>query len=269
MCGRYVVVSELKAIEKKFNVQTENPEQFQPNYNIGPGSYAPIVASDAPHTLRMSQFGLTPFWAKKRMYLFNARSEGDQNKSDDPMYNGARGIITKPAFRKPIRSQRCLIVADAFYEGPKTERLSKPYLVYRRNGDRPFAFAGLFDHWTDPETGEIICSHSIITTVSNKLTQRIGHHRSPVILHEQAYSTWIDPDTPLEQITALLEPFPAAELNAYPVSPRVKDPRENDAELLQPTGERIEKEYDYEIARNVKLFGMGQSPARDRRMKGS
>lgn len=267
MCGRYVVVSELKAIEKKFNVQAESPQLFGPNYNIGPGSLAPVITSESPHSLQLSQFGLTPFWAKKRMYLFNARSEGDHNKDDDPEYHGAKGIITKPAFRKPIRSQRCLIVADAFYEGPKTERLSKPYLVYRRNGDRPFAFAGIFDHWTDTETGEVICSHSIITTTSNSLMRKIGHHRSPVILPENLYSTWIDRDTPLEQITSLLTPYPASELNAYPVSPRVKNPRENDAQLLQPTGERLEKEYDYEIERNLKLFGMGQSPARDRRLR--
>jgi len=266
MCGRYVVVSELQEIEKKFNVKTEQPEQFRINFNIGPGSLAPIISSAKPDVLQFSQFGLTPFWAKKKMYLFNARSEGDHNKEDDPRYTGARGIITKPAFRKPIRSKRCLVVADCFYEGPKKERLSKPYLVYLQKGKRPFAFAGVYDKWVDQETGEVSTGHSIITTVSNSLTHKIGHHRSPVILKESDYSTWLDLDTPLEGVTSLLEPYPGKEMNAYPVSTRMKSPRENDKDLILPVGERVVKEFDYEIHCSLKLFGMGQSPARNRRL---
>jgi len=267
MCGRYVVVSELVAIEKKFNVTTETPDLFRQNFNIGPGSLAPVITSEKPDQLQFFQFGLTPFWAKKKMYLFNARSEGDHNKEDDPRYAGARGIIAKPAFRKPIRSKRCLVIADCFYEGPKKERLSKPYLVYMRDKKRPFAFAGIYDEWIDKETGEVSFGHSIITTVANSLMQKIGHHRSPVILPESSYEPWLDQNTALEGVTSLLEPYPAEDMNAYPVSTRVKNPRENDKDLLLPVGERVVKEFDYEIHRNLKLFGMGQSPARDRRLK--
>lgn len=265
MCGRYVVVSELVAIEKKFNVQTEIPDLFTKNFNIGPGSMAPVITSEEPTQLQFFQFGLTPFWAKKKMYLFNARSEGDHNKENDPRYTGARGIIAKPAFRRPIRSQRCLVIADCFFEGPKEERLSKPYLVYLRDKQRPFAFAGIYDQWIDQSTGEINFGHSIITTVPNSVTQQIGHHRSPVILKPKDYSTWLDKDSALERITSLLEPYPGSEMNAYPVSTRVKNPRENDKDLLLPTGERIVKEFDYEIHQSLKLFGMGQSPARNRK----
>ena len=53
------------------------------------------------------------------MYLINARKEGDHNRANDPSYSGAAGILQKPSFRKPIRSQRCLVLADGFIEGPE------------------------------------------------------------------------------------------------------------------------------------------------------
>lgn len=264
MCGRYTIVSKLSKIEKRFNVQADSPELYQPNTNVGPGFKAPVIASNQPNKLQFFEFGLTPSWAQKKMYWFNARAEGDQNKADDPKYNGAKGILHKPAFRKPIRSQRCLIPADCFIEGPQQEKLNKPYVVYLKNNVRPFAFAGIWDEWANRETGEISHSFSIITTVANPLIQKIGHHRSPVILHPDNEKEWIDSSTDLGRITELLRPFTHKEMNAYPVHPAIKNPRANGIELLVPTGERIEKEYEFNLLQSLKLEGMGTTSARKR-----
>ena len=185
MCGRYVTVTRIEAIEKRFNVTTPNPEQYQVNVNISHGNMAPVITGHDPDKLQFFQFGFTPEWANKQYYMINARAEGDHNKENDPLYTGTMGIVKKPMFKKAIRSQRCLVVADAFIEGPKKERLSKPYLMYMRDGRRPFSFAGIWDRWINTETGEVVHSFAIITTMSNALTQKIHHHRSPVILHEE------------------------------------------------------------------------------------
>lgn len=263
MCGRYVVVSTIHEIEKKFNV-VAGVDKIQANYNVAPGAMVPVISSENKKQLSFYSFGMTPFWAKRRMYLFNARSEGDNNKENDPEYKGGKGIISKPAFRKPIRSQRCLIIADAFYEGPEKERLSKPYLVYLKDKNRPFAFAGIWDEWTDRETGEILKSCAIITTQSNAVTQEIGHHRSPVILQESHYKKWLDTERRLDEVTPFLKPYPAEKMNAYPVSTRMKSGRENDKDLLEPIGDRLFKETTLEIRKNLKLFGMGETTGRNR-----
>ena len=177
MCGRYILVQKLELIEKRFNVTAPAGSVWKPSYNISPGQLAPVITSENPGELQLYRFGMTPFWAKKAMYLINARAEGDHNKEDDPGYKGAKGIITKPAFRKPIRSQRCLIIADAFIEGTVKEKLSKPFVVYLKINVRPFAFAGIWDEWTDRETGEISRGFSIITTTANELLQKLPHHR--------------------------------------------------------------------------------------------
>ena len=265
MCGRYVNISKVKAVEKRFSAIVERPELFMPNTNIGIGAKALVITQERSDLIKHYQFGFTPYWAKKPFHLFNARAEGDHNKENETSYSGAKGITSKPAFRKSIRSKRCLVLADAFIEGPKVERLSKPYVIYKKDGS-PFAFAGIYDTWINPDTGETIDSFAIITTVSNKITAAISHHRSPVILHEEDESIWLDSNTPLAEVTDILQPYPAEELNAYPISSAIKNPRSNGAELLKPIGQRIIPEYDYEIYSHLSLHGMGMTQARQRKL---
>lgn len=265
MCGRYVQVSTVETIEKRFNVSGDQLE-LHPQYNVSPGNFAPIILDKDKHTISMGQFGFSPSWAKKQMYLFNARSEGDSNKENNPEYTGGKGIILKPAFRNSIRNKRCLIIADAFIEGTTTEKLSKPYLVYLRDHQRPFAFAGIYEDWTEPSSGEIITTYSIITTVTNSLLAQLPHHRSPVILRKKHEGLWLNTKTPLTDITRLLQPYPAEEMNAYPISSAIKKPSAEGRELIEAIGERIAPEKNITFTKHNKLFGMGHSPGRERRL---
>jgi len=263
MCGRYVVISKITEIEERFGVQSKGP--WMPNYNIGPGTAAPVITNDRQKELQFFQFGLTPFWAKKRMYFFNARSEGDHNKQNDPNYKGSLGIIKKPAFRKPVRSQRCLVVADCFIEGTTKEKLDKPYVVHLAKGKRPFALAGIWDEWLDKETGVVVNSFAIITTTPNNLLQKLPHHRSPVILSKKDESKWLDNSKPLTEITELLRPYEGADMNAYPISKDIKNPRNNNKDLLQPIGPPVLAEKKLKIEQELVLEGMGFTRSRSRR----
>ena len=263
MCGRYVTVSPIKAVEQRFNVKASKP--WNSNTNVSHGDCAPVVASDNPKEVQLMQFGFTPGWAKKQYYMINARAEGDRNSVNDPSYTGAMGILDKPMFRKAIRSQRCLVVADAFIEGPEREKLSKPYVIYPREGTRPFALAGIWDDWCNPSSGEYIRSFAILTTVSNSLTQAIGHQRAPVILNPDKEREWLDSNTPLGDITSMLRTWDARQFNAYPISPIIRDPRCNGSHLLEPVGQRIWPEFTHEIHSTLEVFGMGESQSRSRR----
>lgn len=258
MCGRYVTVSTVQTIEKRFNVQAADVSRHVPNTNLAPGSYAPVVASDQPQLLQYFKFGFTPTWAKKELYMINARSEGDHNKANDPRYTGARGIISKPMFRQSIRTKRCLVIADAFIEGPEKEKLSKPYVVYLRNKVRPFAMAGIWDEWVNTGTGEVVRSFAIITTTANEVLQAIGHHRSPVILPRERESDWLNVHLPLAEVTAMLEPYDAKRMNAYPIGAEIKSPKANGLGLLTPIGERVFPEADESLEQSLRLQGMGR-----------
>ncbi len=259
MCGRYVLVQKQEVIEKRFNVSFDINEEFHPSYNISPGKKSLVITDNQPDKVQLFRFGLTPFWAKKNMLFINARAEGDFNKTNDIRYNATKGIITKPAFRKAIRSQRCLIIADAFIEGTTKEKLSKPYLVYLRNKKRPFAFAGIWDGWLNPVNNETIQSFAIITTVANSLLQKIPHPRSPVILSPQLERRWLNPKLPLADVTRMLKPYPAELMNAFPISPDIKNPRAEGKDLILPVGERLEPEFETVEKHSWQLSGMGSS----------
>jgi putative SOS response-associated peptidase YedK len=256
MCGRFVLADKLTVIEKAFGAKLPEGETlFAPNYNISVGQKSLVITNEDPKLLQYYHFGLTPFWAKKHMYLFNARAEGDHNKENDPNFRGAKGIIKKPAFRNPIRSKRCLVVASAFIEGTTNEGLDKPYLVHLRS--RPFAFAGIWDNWTNPVNQEIIHSFSIITTSANSLLQKIPHHRMPVILPGHTYHTWLNNNSSLSQITELLQQYPADQMNAYPITPSIKNPNNNSVQLLNPLGERLIPETEFKVVKRWEVKGFG------------
>lgn len=255
MCGRYVQVSKLEVIEKRFEAEATQPERVHPNANVAPGALAPVITSDSPKAIQLYQFGFRPSWGTPQMMFLNARAEGDHNPENDPGYRGAKGIIQKPSFRKAIRSQRCLVLADAFIEGPFDRKLSEPYLVYLKGKERPFAMAGIWDAWTDPATNQTLFSFAIITTTANEVLQHIRHPRSPVILPREAEAAWLSPDTPLAEVTDLLAPWPSAQMNAYPISPAIKRPSAQGLDLLQPVGPRVMPEEEFRLTSHLELQG--------------
>ncbi len=259
MCGRYILVQKREVLEKRFNVSFEDIDAYQPSYNISTGNFAAVITNDKPSVIQLYRFGLSPFWAKKSMYLINARTEGDNNKDNNPEYRGAKGIITKPAFRKPIRSQRCLVLADAFIEGTTKEKLSRPYLVYLKEKVRPFAFAGIWDAWQNPQTDEVINTFAIITTVANTLLQKIPHNRSPVIIPQRYEKRWLNSNLPLADVVKLLKPYHSEFMNAYPIRSDIKIPDIEGKQLIQPIGQRLEKEYETKINSSWELQGMGSN----------
>jgi putative SOS response-associated peptidase YedK len=255
MCGRYVIIEKIAAYEKRFNaVSKQTDVNYLPNYNVSPGNFAPVITNNKPHEIQFFRFGFTPRWASKPMYLINARAEGDSNKEDRPDYHGIKGIITKPAFRQAIRSQRCLILADYFIEGTIVEKLKKPYLVYLKR--RPIAMAGIWDEWVNKETGEVIQSFAIITTPANSLLQKIPHHRAPLVLAEADEQRWLKAEH-LNEVTELLEATSSEGMNAYPISPEIRHPQTKDISFLNPLGPPLIQDIELTVVRELKLQGMG------------
>jgi putative SOS response-associated peptidase YedK len=113
--------------------------------------------------------------------------------------------------------------------GPK-----QPFLIRRKDG-QPMGLAGLWESWTDPETGEVVTTCTILTCAPNALMAEL-HDRMPVILDPLDYGAWLDPTRGgLE----LLRPCPDEWLEAVPVSTRVNSPSNDDPSILQPEGEPL------------------------------
>ncbi len=224
MCGRFTLTQPAH-IAAKFeldNFAPVEPEFYQPRFNVAPTQRIVVIPTvDGQRQARRMRWGLVPSWAKDARMganCINARAEG---------------IDTKPAFRAAFRFRRCLIPADGFYEWQSGPHGKQPYRITQVDGAM-FAFAGLWERWRDPATDESIESCCIVTCGTNELTGKF-HTRMPVIIATEDYDTWLT-GTP-EQAMALLKPYPADEMRAYPVSPRVNNPHNDGAELIDDLGE--------------------------------
>jgi putative SOS response-associated peptidase YedK len=148
------------------------------------------------------------------------------------MNTRAKTAAIKPAFRAAFRKRRFLILADGFYEWKKENRHKQPYYI-RLDDGRPFAFAGLWEHWDGPE-GKAIDSCTILTASPNELLRPI-HHRMAVILDPAAYDLWLDPAIQeADRLQPFLRPYSAEAMMAYPVSTRVNNPANDTPECIQP-----------------------------------
>jgi putative SOS response-associated peptidase YedK len=240
MCEKFVLASELQRIEPRFNALIgPNTAEIPKHFAVSGGDRTYVITNQDPHLIQVFTFGMTPFYANEPMNLINARAEGDKNGADNPDYNGSKAIFLNQAFRKPIQSQSYLVIADAYYEWSDQ---NKPYLVYLQNKNRPFAFAGLYDQWQQPESGEIIYPFTIITTTANELLQSIGVIRMPVILSRSNEKDWLKASNPLSEALRVLVAYPYDRMNAYPVSENVNWKCNNDPSMLNPIGERLLKE---------------------------
>src|SRR6266699_3038009 len=143
------------------------------------------------------------------------------------------GIADKPTYRKPFRYQRLLVPATGFFEWDKSVKPSIPY-YFTLIHEPLFAFAGLYDSWTDPKTARVINSYTIITCPANSTVGKI-HPRMPVILHKKDEEAWLNPDIiEPEQLYPLLTPFPDAAMQVYPVSPAVNNPKNDSEDVVKP-----------------------------------
>jgi putative SOS response-associated peptidase YedK len=111
-------------------------------------------------------------------------------------------------WRNSFKRRRCLVLADSFYEWKRTGAAKTPMRVMLKSGE-PFGFAGLWDEWTDHETGKAVRSCAIVTTYPNELMSAI-HDRMPVILPRETHDDWLAPENQdTDSLRRLLGPFPA------------------------------------------------------------
>jgi putative SOS response-associated peptidase YedK len=146
---------------------------------------------------------------------------------------------TLPAFRDALRLRRCIVPADGFYEWSRTGKTKQPFCFEVNDGEL-FGFAGLWERWKDP-SGNWIKSCTILTTTPNAITAAV-HDRMPVILDPDSYDLWLDPGfTDVAAASDMLKPFDAAAMRAYPVSGRVSNVANDDAECCAPVEAALEQ----------------------------
>lgn len=218
MCGRFAI-ADRNFLPRGLNVR--EVRAFEPRYNIAPSQQVPVIQQlpGGDNIIVLAEWGLIPSWVKNPAEIAH------------PINAKAETVAIKPMFRHAFKSGRVLVPASAFYEWEVIARGKQPWLI-RVKGGEPFAFGGLLESWSGPE-GERT-TFTILTTSANALMKPI-HDRMPVIVRPEGYQTWLDPTfRDVHQLLGLTLPFPEKDMEAWPVSTRVNNPRHEGPEIMVP-----------------------------------
>ena len=219
MCGRFTVTADGETIRSEFGLP-EVPFDYRPRYNVAPmQEVLAIVHDGAAARAGWMRWGLVPSWAAEPSIgtrMINARSET---------------IGVKSAFREAFEKRRCLVVADGYYEWRKIGNLKVPMRIKLADG-RPFAFAALWERWSRGGA-EPLVTCTILTTTPPAGIAAI-HDRMPVILSPSDRRRWLDRDADPAALEAMLHPYDADDLEAYPVSSLVNHVENDSPECVAP-----------------------------------
>jgi putative SOS response-associated peptidase YedK len=221
MCGRFAFYSPAEATAALFGAKAA--DDLKPRFNIAPTQDLAAVRRNVQNQpeFALLRWGLVPFWAKDPAIgnrMINARAET---------------VAEKPSFRTAYRKRRCLVLADGFYEWHSHEGQKTPYFISLQSGE-PFAFAGLWESWSDKESDQTLETATIVTTSANEFMSKL-HNRMPVVIEAGKADPWLQgDDDALESAIAN-----APEFRAWPVSRKVNNARNEGSELIEPSGDTM------------------------------
>ena len=183
MCYNYDADAEPDRLSERFSTRFTKHDKYIPqNYNGFTHPFAPVITNKIPDDIQLYQWGLMPHWAKDNSFqknTLNARIET---------------IHDKPSFRS-YTENRCLVIATGFYEWKWLDPKGKQKQKHRiwESGTGIFAFAGLYSHWLDKTTGELIPTFTIITREAEGIMREIHNSklRMPAVLLPEEESAWL------------------------------------------------------------------------------
>lgn len=219
MCGRFaqvIVHTELKKLQDELKLISQS-EQMVLSFNVAPTQLvSAVVAKESIRYIGFFRWGLIPSWMKEipAHAMINIRSET---------------ITEKPSFRVSFMRRRCIIPANGFYEWRKRDK--QPFFVHSADGGLIY-MAGIYDTWESPD-GSFVPSLGIITTTSDSTMGEI-HDRMPLLLSAQTRNVWLNPGIQdIATLSPILAPDLEVQLSMYPVSRKVNNISNNDAECMQ------------------------------------
>ena len=246
MCGRYattvdpaLLAVELDALDETDPEEELLPEEAGPNFNVAPTTKVLTVVQrhDRDHPdeaaarrIRRMRWGLIPRWTKP--------AEPGVPAKGKPLFNArADTAATTSAFRDAVKSKRCLVPMDGWYEwlsepGAGNKAVKVPYFMTPKDGSRLY-MAGLWSVWRDGPRPPLL-SCTILTTDSVGELQQI-HDRMPLMVPTEHWDMWLDPDHPAPvELFGAPDERAVAGIEIRPVSPLVNSVKNNEPRLVEP-----------------------------------
>jgi len=229
VCGRYALNISGEDLALEFAAGIKDADYTPSNWNISPTTVIPFInADDEKGEIRgvsTASWGLIPSWAK------------DASRAANAINARVESISEKPTFKSAFKSRRCLIPVTGYYEWA-TElgkyKPKQPFYISHKNKSS-LAIAGIYESWINPASKSSLITAAIITREAVGMLAPI-HHRMPVILPKDLWSTWLSSNSLLpNEIDDYLNMIDIKEADKdlifWPVSDDVNNARNSGADL--------------------------------------
>ncbi len=195
------------------------PDRFTPRYNAAPTQILPVITQGSGG-FSFFYWGQIPEWSNNKSI------------SAKLIHADAREFSEKAAGRQALSVRRCIVPMDGYYEWKQVSKKGRiPYRVVWREG-KVFSVGGLWEEFEDGE-GHVVHTFRILTTPPIPSLADLDS-KMPLVIPKLNEHDWLDPDKPLEAVSAMLVPFVSEEFHAYTVSPRVADASYDHPTLVKP-----------------------------------
>lgn len=227
MCGRFSVTIEEEQFEKVSGAKA--PKNYKPRYNAAPGQILPVLIKNnnlQNSKLDWQQFkwGLVPGWAQ------------NENVGNKAVNARVEGIDEKPTFKYSFQYQRCLVIADSYYEWKGQGKNKIPYRILKKD-ESPFFMAGLWEIWNKGR--QPLYTFTIITLPAKGIAAEV-HDRMPAILPKGQEGTWLDSSSFLDGFEGYINQNVEQNLKMYPVSRALGNVQNDYPDLIKPSDEPIQ-----------------------------
>lgn len=203
-------------LEERFNIEV--PANYIPSFNCHPTQLLPVITSKNPEGLSFFYWGINPGFVKSK------------SVSQKLLFAPSEDLLQKASLKKNIKSQRCIILANGFYDW---KILSKKGMVpyrFHLKDNAPFAIAGLWEEFEN-EQGEMVHSFMMITTPSNKDVNDITD-RMPAILNDDLIVEWLNDSNSEESVISFIKPYTESPIDRHTVNPKLAEPDFNHSDLF-------------------------------------
>ncbi len=208
------------SINLKGNTQKLAPTHIPLQSGFSYSNWPIIKGSTGDFTIENAHWELIAPWVK------NTKEVQAGREKFNTLNATCERLLESKLFKPAAIEHRCLVLSSGFFEwrhykpiGTKKE-IAYPYYITLK--DQPlFYMAGIYQPWTDKETGETMDTFSIVTTKANTMMEQIHNKkkRMPTILNEAQANEWIEPNLSEPKIMELASSaYDASSMSAYTIN---------------------------------------------------
>jgi putative SOS response-associated peptidase YedK len=218
MVDRYSLTTPATLLAERFSVEV--PDHYKQRYNAAPTQLLPVITSSGSSGISWFYWGRPPHFAKNK------------NLSEKIINLTAETLLERPALKKMLTQNRCIILADGFYVWKKVGK--KTAIPHRATevAQKPFSFAGLWEEFED-EDESMVHAFTILTVPSNDLILPFSE-RMPAIFDNVQEEIWLNPQSSEIELANILKAYPSNKMGIYTVSSLINNSAKDHPSLILP-----------------------------------